>query len=503
MNARLIGWAFALVIVGLVLAGIMRNNFVMAGVSLTLFFVAPMMARPHPWWMAAVATVGSQILLGLPGVGNLHLLFMVGFVGTTVVRSTVSARQAIPASAPRKAAIVLTAITLFTAAWRGSGLKFLGSELWGGMQYVNLLAALLFYVASSRVMVSPQQLEKTIRWLFILSLVPAIAYLTVYIFPSMKWVYAVVQIGVETELHWRASEGSRWAYMQTPATWMGVLALLLYDRRRRLTPSMLLVAALSFGFLGLSGHRSVVVLQGLTAITYILVRRRTGHISQFLKAALVLIALLILTYSFVDLLPLTFQRTFAWLPGIGVTDEASESAAITSAWRIELWRQLLPMVPDYLWVGRGIAFSASDANAAAALASDKSTQHVFLTAVHAYHNGPLWLILDLGLAGLTAGLVFMIGAIIHYGRILRVLSREGWLNATYVVFYSFFIGLCVFFVTAFGDVFALCRILVVASILEILSRLSEAKIPCQAAAAQENGPDTAAQRIGRPGATHS
>jgi 4-amino-4-deoxy-L-arabinose transferase-like glycosyltransferase len=133
------------------------------------------------------------------------------------------------------------------------------------------------------------------------------------------------------------------------------------------------------------------------------------------------------------------------------------------------------MVPDYLWIGRGLAFNQIDAQSASVLASDAGTQYVFLTAVHLYHNGPLWLILDLGLAGFVSGLLLMMSGIAYYGRQLRRIPMGVRWSRAYIVFYSLFVGECIFFLSVFGAGKTFCVIIILASILEVIVRSAEAE----------------------------
>jgi hypothetical protein len=297
--------------------------------------------------------------------------------------------------------------------------------------------------------------------------------------PHGDLVQNVIDIGAsnggELGVDLSTPEVTRLGYMQYPAIWMGVLAILLYDRRFSFTPWVGIVSAFSFLMLGLSGHRTVVVLLGLTVITYLIVRRRSVQWSQFARLVFMIIILVGGLYFFAEKLPMAFQRAFAWLPGIEVSHYAKMDAAITSDWRIELWRQLLSMVPDYLWMGRGMAFSAADANAASGLASDRGTQHIFFAVVHLYHSGPLWFLLDLGVAGFVAGLVFMAGGIVHYGRQIEKLTPGSLWRNVYNVFYSFFVGYCVFFYSVIGGGSFLIHILAVASFLEVILRSAQSE----------------------------
>ena len=467
MNQRIIGWVLAVGIILLVLSCILRGDFMMAGLNAILFFLAPLIARPDLCWILTIISMGSGISLGMIGGANLHLLFMLSFVGLMIIKIAAKGSYISKSSIPRKACVVWLVIIIMTGFCRGWGFKFLDSSMWGGMQYVSLISAILFYLYSVHVTISENKLKKTLTWLFVFSLIPAAGFFLITYVPAMKWVENVVPVA-DTGLERQAPEVVRWVIMQNPAIWMGVSAIYLYERLPKFTPTVVLVSALSFIMLGLSGHRSVAVLLGLTVCVYLLIKRHEINLFKFMKFAVVLIVLVVIFYLFVGELPRNFQRALSWLPGIDVAYEAEMDASSTSLWRIELWRQLIPMIPDYLWIGRGLAFSQFEAMSASMLASDAGTQHIYFIAVHLYHNGPLLLILDLGLAGFIAGLVFMLSGIRHYGRQLRCIPKGSRWNSTYVVFFCFFVGQCLFFLAVFGAVGTLCTILVLASILEVI-----------------------------------
>lgn len=477
MNQRWFGVIVGALIVILVVAGLASNDYRMAGMATAMLFLLPMVGRPEWWWMAAVATMGSGLASSFPGDVKMHLLALLGFVllvTLPIVRKQESSRIT---SLPQKSCIVLLLIIIATASYRGWGLKFLDGEYWGGMQYINLIASLLFYILSRHVTLTWMQAKRALVAFFLLSLVPAVALIISHFIPHGELVQNVVEIGsselepVVAEL--QAIEVTRWAYMQYPSIWMGILALICFDRRFRVSIPTVVIAAVSFVMMGLSGHRTVVVLLGMTLVIYLLVRRRLVRLPQLLKFAGVLTVLVASIYLFINWFPLAFQRAFASLPGINISYEAGVDAMSTSDWRVELWRQLLSLVPDYLWIGRGLAFSASDAYSAAALVSDRNTQYVYFSAVHLYHNGPLWFIIDLGVAGLTAGVVFMISGMIHYGRMIhRVLGTGSW-EPVYVVFYALFVSYCLFFFLVIGGGTFMCHILIIASVLDVIGRSAE------------------------------
>ena len=479
MNQKWGGILAGLIIMGLVIGLMARDEFLGAGWVILLFFIVPAIGRPDLWWMATLATFGSGLSMGLPGDATLHLMTMLGFVVLIAVKVAISNMRALPVSRTRKACIALLCIIVLTASFRGWGLKILDSAYWGGMQYVSLIAALLFYIFSGHVTISWRQMNRTLIAFFLLALLPAIALLIVHYIPHGDLIRKVIMIGGD-ELNTLGSQlespdVTRWGYMQYPAIWMGVLAIVIYDRKLKVSPVVIFISALSFLMLGLSGHRTVVVLLGVTMCVYVTIRRHSVRLSQYLRLLSILILMIAVIYLFVEYLPLAFQRAFAWLPGIHVSYLAGLDANSTSEWRIELWKQLVQMIPDYLWMGRGMAFSVSDYNAASVLASDRNTMYSVFVAVHLYHNGPLWFLIDLGLAGFIAGAGFMVGGIVHYGRKIKTITEGSWWKSLYIVFYSFFVGYCVFFFVVIGGGSFLCHILVVASMLEVIQRSAEAE----------------------------
>lgn len=477
MSQRLVGPLLAAAIIVLVLGAIAKDNFLLAGMFSILFFLIPTAGRLDLWWMGAFASLGSNLATGLPGDVKLNVLMMLGFVCLTIVAVSRAQRNFGRSSIPRKACLWLLIIIIITASYRGWGLKILDSTYWGGMQYVSLMAALLFYIFSNYVRITITHLKWMLICFFLLSLLPAVGVVISQFVPHGEIVQHVIDVGAsETgrlSVGMDTPEVVRWGYMQYPAIWMGVLALLIYDRRFSFTPWVGVVAALSFMLLGMSGHRTVVVLLGLTLLTYLIIRRQSVRWNQFMKLLCVVITLVVVIYLFAEKLPLAFQRAFAWLPGIEVSYYAKIDALATTDWRIELWHHLVGMIPDYLWVGRGMAFSVADANSTFALASDQNTRYVYFTAVHLYHSGPLWFLLDLGVAGFIAGISFMLGGIVYYGRqVNRFVTGSLW-RSVYGVFYSFFVGYCIFFYSVIGGSTFLIHILVVAAVLEVVLRSAE------------------------------
>ena len=474
-------------VVGVVLAVVLpilytvsSGQFKTAAVLVGAIFFLMLFRRPDLWWTAIIATLASGINAVVTTAVSLSDLMMSGFVALSVFMLIFRAWGRVPPFAARSACISLFCIVFLTACWRGWGLQVLGSKNWGGMQYVSLLTALIFYIHSAHIKISEEVMWRTLNILFLLALLPAIGFLLAHFIPAMAWIGIFIRIGTgdllaeAAAMQWNTSEISRWQIMEYPAIWTGLFALFLYDRKFKVTRAVLTALVISFIFLGLSGHRTVVVMISLTMAVYLTVRHRTIPSALRLQLAVGLLVMIAFLYVFAVHLPPSFQRTVAWLPGINIGLEAKINAASTSTWRIEMWRELMTMIPDYLLVGRGMGFNLSQAYIAYTSASDVDSYQFFI-ALHNYHNGPIWLILDLGLWGALAGIGFVIGGIIRYGRVLKTIPEGTRWKTACAVFYSFFVASIISFFAVIGGQSFFTRILVLASILEVITQSVQAE----------------------------
>jgi hypothetical protein len=215
---------------------------------------------------------------------------------------------------------------------------------------------------------------------------------------------------------------------------------------RRIWRPLLFCAVFIASFFG--GFRSLMLTVGLTLVLVFyfegLLRSRLMPI-----AALGLILAGGLAVTFSDRLPLPVQRCLAVLP-VKIDPEARMSAEASSDWRIEIWKSLLPQIPQYLFLGKGLTFDANDMALYMTLGNDQVGGEVGGQAALAgdYHNGPLSLIIPFGIWGCIAFLWFL-------GASIRVL----WANYKYgdpgtkktnTFLLSFFLAKTIIFFFIFG-----------------------------------------------------
>jgi hypothetical protein len=225
-----------------------------------------------------------------------------------------------------------------------------------------------------------------------------------------------------------------------------VLATLLFYRRRENT-KLLIFIFLGIVVAGLSGFRGSIITIILFSLTFFYLN---GKIKFNKKMGLFLVftLLIILLIIFLPYMPLTIQRSFAWLPFANISGEASKLAVGTSVWRITIWEYVLKyLLPQYLLIGKGLAFSLNDA-----LPVKISEHYAWAIRTLNYHNGPLSLLVTLGLFGF----VFFIGFfIIEIKRNYYLQKSSNWVSGElkhlHLVVLSYLITQFIFYLFVYGD----------------------------------------------------
>jgi O-antigen ligase len=175
---------------------------------------------------------------------------------------------------------------------------------------------------------------------------------------------------------------------------------------------LLLLLALAAG--ALSGFRSFVVSAGLLFATMFFLEglHRTRYLALLL-AVVFLGAVVVLPQA--EKLPLPAQRALCFLPG-KFNYVASQSAATSLEWRLEMWKDVLPEVPKTLFRAKGWGLGARDFYTGVTMGDAGIARSASILAGN-YHNGPLSVIMPFGLYGAVAFVWFLAAG-------LRVLHRN-------------------------------------------------------------------------------
>ena len=237
----------------------------------------------------------------------------------------------------------------------------------------------------------------------------------VYAFgPQFRFVTAIVSpdyaselIGVDQAMSVRAPAMVRMGGLG----WLGTAAYTyllarygirgLFDRPWRL---LLLGLVLAAGLAG--GFRSFMVMFMLTFATlfYLEGLHRTRYLPLLAGIAL-LGGAIVLPQA--NKLPLVAQRALSFLPG-KFDFLAVESAKVSTEWRLEMWKQVLPDIPRYLLRGKGYSMDASDfymtLDNSARFSGDSLSGTI---AAGDYHSGALSIIIPFGIWGMIGFLWFL------------------------------------------------------------------------------------------------
>jgi hypothetical protein len=219
-----------------------------------------------------------------------------------------------------------------------------------------------------------------------------------------------------------------------------------------LTPKLWRPLLLGLAFMGvfLGGFRSMVLGAGMTVALVFFFEKlhRTG---AMLVVALIGILGGALLVPLAPHLPYTFQRSLAFLP-LDISTEARMDAETSTDWRLDMWESLMPQVPNYLWLGKGYAFSAETFNESmtkdSPFAKSIDAAENPLALAGDFHSGPLSVVLALGIWGVVVWLwfwaagFFVVWRNYHYG--------DPDLRHINIFLYAFFICKCTTFLFIAG-----------------------------------------------------
>jgi hypothetical protein len=367
--------------------------------------------------------------------------------------------------------LFLAVVILITAKLTGGiGLAAFGGSAVGGKRYIQLFCAIAGYfaISSHRVVLGKGGVYVALYFLGALTLV--IGSLAPWLPSGLHVILALFPVEDMSALTGGGtfSEYTRLSGVALAALTVlyfllarhGMQGLLASGERFRflplqfrggfgINPPWRFLAVLIIVWLALmGGYRShlITILVLCTMLFFIEGLHRTKLAPIFL---LVGILGAVVTISFVEKLPYTVQRSLSFLP-IEVSPLARQNAEESSEWRLKMWEEVLPTVPQYLLVGKGYGIDARALEmqeSVSAAQSDNQARSAILA--QDYHNGPLSLVIPLGIFGVIGFLWFMVASF----RVLLNNYRHGApVNHRLNVFLlAFFLTKTLFFFVIYGS----------------------------------------------------
>lgn len=361
--------------------------------------------------------------------------------------------------------LCLACVSAATAYARGGlGFRFLGGESNGGKQTVFVLAAIVGYFALS---VRPTSL-KSATFLAAAFVLGATTQLTASFIQFAGGTLDFLTVFLSTELAgYQADSGfnSFARYAGLARACLAIVGFLLLRHGIRGVflsgkpfRSVLILAAAFLSLFG--GFRSgVLFLVLLSSALFLLEGLWKTKWAAIAIGFVVMGSIAVALFS--RQLPVQVQRSLAFLP-IDISPDARLDAEQSSQWRIDIWKAVLPEVPQYLFLGKGHGMNATDVYLTPFLVEQgiyRNYEPAILTGN--YHQGLLSLIIPLGLPGficfvwlMVAGFRVLIRNLREGDPALRTINR--YLLAWFSVQLVFF---CVIYGHFSSDIAAFCGIL--------------------------------------------
>jgi hypothetical protein len=427
------------------------------GIILFILMIPFFLRWHHAWLIAAWNT--SAVLFFLPGrpnvwAGMAALSFCIGLLQYTINRNMKFLR--VPSVA--RPLLFFAAVVLITMRLTGGiGLKAFGSSVIGGKGYISIFAAIIGYFALISRQIPPKRAGLYVSLFFLGTATWAIGDLPVVLPSGFNFLYlvfpllnsgALAQQGVSVAGPVRITGLGFFS--------LGLFAVMLarYGIRGVFFEPAKLWRAIAFVFIVLSGlaggFRSTVILCAMTFAVLFYVERL--HHTRMLPA-MIIAALLggTLVVAFANRLPFAMQRSLAFLP-VDIDPLARMNAATSTAWRLQMWKDLLPQVPQYLILGKGYGFSAMEMAMLQDNPRGSETGLEGTVMAGDYHNGGLSVIIPFGILGMVGFLWFLWAG-------LRVLYQNykfgdpAYPHANAFLF-AYFAVKIIFFFTIFGGLTA-------------------------------------------------
>jgi hypothetical protein len=451
------------VLLGYVLAEPLESTSMTVMLMVVAVFAVPVLMRwHHPLLVLSWCMVAQAPVPGRP-----HLWAAMAFLALlfSILNRAVNAENRFHNERSlTRPMLVLAVVVLATAMVTGGiGVRAMGSgAVVGGRGYIYILAAIAgFFAFCSRPI--PQERAKLYVGLFFLSgLTGLIGPIAGRIGPSAAFLGIIFPLPAEPDTFEQAGpidpsvfrvEGMV-AVSVALVCWLlaryGVAGVLKFSQPWR---AVAFIAAVAVGMFG--GFRSSFLFVAvICAILFLLERLwRTSLVISLAVAGVLGGALLV---GFADKLPFPVQRAMSILP-LDLDYEVRQSAEHSSQWRVEMWKAVLPQVPDYLFKGKGYNLSADDlfmAQMSKARGVGNSWDAYAFTGD--YHNGPLSVVIPFGIYGVIAFAWLLIAG----ARFLYTVYRDGAaeLRRVNALLLAMFLARILMFLFIFGSLYVeLCQ----------------------------------------------
>lgn len=370
--------------------------------------------------------------------------------------------------------LFLALVLLITGKVRGGlGLGSLGGGIGGAKRYVFLLGAIIGFFAISWRSTPVQKAYKYGSAYFLGGMTAAIGNLLPFVNPAFYIIFAIFPpelSGLEAIGVARESTLARFGGLTSMANalfcvllarygikgvfdFSGPLRFLPFSLQKGLDVTkpwrfIFFLLALVLSLFG--GFRSIIIVFAMIfTLQFFYENLFFTKLFPTLLLAGILAACLILPFA--NQLPLAVQRAISFLP-VSVDPVAKADAADSVEWRLTIWKRVMPEVPRYFLLGKGFAVPSRELEMMTGQSASTSQSIEIAILAGDYHNGPLSLIIPLGVWGVIGFIWFLIASF----HVLRQNYRFGGehlknLNRFLLVY---FLVRAIYFIVFFGSFYS-------------------------------------------------
>lgn len=407
----------------------------------------------------------SAVLFFLPGRPELWTAVAWLSLSIAVIQYILNRRLSfLSAPSVTRPLVFLAAVVFVTAECRGGfGAAAFGGEVQGAKRYFLLFTAIIGYFALTSRPISPRHATKLVTLFLLGSAVAAIGDLGSILPEGFYFVYLlfpISQYGLYTILGnspgFQMGAIARMGGVAVAASSVYYAMLARYGIRgilasRHLIRMLFFVSLVCVSTLG--GFRGFAV---FFVILFCILFYLEGLMRSRLLPIFALMAILVgtLLVTFAQRLPLNVQRTLSVLQ-LPVSDEVKLDAEASSEWRINIWRRVVPQIPRYLLLGKGLGINASDLRSFVSVQTGTGLGQMTgegTEFVADYHNGPLSVIVPFGILGVIGFLWFLIAG---YGVLKKnyIYGNPAYLNLNRFLL-AFFLAKAIIFFAVFGNFYS-------------------------------------------------
>jgi hypothetical protein len=466
-------FSFCAVLLGYIVASPFNWMALSVYGSVLLLFTIPFLLRWHHAWLIASWNMNAMFFL-IPGAPLWLVMVAISALISAGTYALLEKKKYLYVPELVYPLIFITLVVVATGALKGGmGLHILGDSS-GGKRTIFILAAILGYFALTARSIPTERASTYGSVFFLGGATAVIGNLLPLVSPSLYLIFAVFppeQSGFQ-EMGWVEGEGFlRFGGLTLAglAIYCSMLAVYgirgIFDLSRPLSffpfrfrggfgvnkPWRLLIfcSVLIISLLG--GFRSMIVTVVLTfAIQFYYEKLFSSVLFPVFLTTCIMGALIL--FPMANKLPLSMQRTLSVFP-VNVDPVARNSAQTSTEWRINMWKRLLPEVPQHFFLGKGFGINPRDLEILSSEESRGQVDTLELSLMSGdYHNGLLTIIIPLGIWGVIGFGWFLIAAI----KVLLQNYRFGDPSLVHLnrFFLVYFIARVLFFLIVYGSFYS-------------------------------------------------